>query len=623
MAGNPPFPYKTHEEAAIAHPHLRLNRLKEILTLRNQPWTESQFKSKEEREKTPPDPYTADELESVLQKLIAPHIAEALALSAACADLEIAKRLVEIHGPIPVDFVRKEKYQASLNGESMYLGNQPYLGNAKTTADMAKAIEWMPTVGLGWMLGVDSDHGELYSSSSLSKALAKTREVEFTGALPSIVGGQIEHPELLAALYAKKAASCVPKAYDQILCWVPEDLVAHFSDELFPYTSVQNIVFEDSYKRQGQDNAQAVRLVDVEKSTFADVKTAEDDRDHRLAFKDLLLCTVPSAAERDIVSELLLAHQATESIQHGFWKHPGMVLCRTSVEFLAEFDFGQPDPMNEHLAREYVHSYVPVDLMAMAYGNLEDVYQRSLVSKVGFGSLRERQSYSFNQLIKLLNTPEPLSSDVRGILSKDLVQFLLTLNKDAVQVETLPALYRDFGIDNRGLSLNVWSTHVDALYESGFKFAPGTVTDVKFLGGAAKEIEEQPNHVIFTYMDTNTPSDQAFQDMHTKAISMGLWTAQVKQPESVTEALAGLTRRKFHNGTNLVKGKLPYEANAPVWAYRGYLAVAGVEACALVAKSDAHWKVLGEVFDTDVLKPYLEQASLQAKGHLFMKDLGV
>ena len=623
MAGNPPFPYKTHEEAAIAHPHLRLNRLKEILTLRNQPWTESQFKSKEEREKTPPDPYTPDELESVLHKLVAPHIAEALALSAACADLEIAKRLVEIHGPIPVDFVRKEKYQASLNGEPMYLGNQPYLGNAKTTADMAKAIEWMPTVGLGWMLGVDSEHGELYSSSSLSKALTKTREVEFRGALPSIVGGQIEHPELLAALYAKKAASCVPKAYDQILCWVPEDLVAHFSDELFPYTSVQNIVFEDSYKRQGQDNAQAVRLVDVEKSTFADVKTADDDRDNRLAFKDLLLCTVPSAAERDIVSELLLAHQATESIQHGFWKQPGMVLCRTSVEFLAEFDFGQPDPMNEHLAREYVHSYVPVDLMAMAYGNLEDVYQRSLVSKVGFGSLRERQSYSFNQLIKLLNTPEPLSSDVRGILSKDLVQFLLTLNKDAVQVETLPALYRDFGIDNRGLSLNVWSTHVDALYESGFKFAPGTVTDVKFLGGAAKEIEEQPNHVIFTYMDTNTPSDRAFQDMHTKAISMGLWTAQVKQPESVTQALAGLTRRKFHNGTNLVKGKLPYEANSPVWAYRGYLAVAGVEACALVAKSDAHWKVLGEVFDTDVLKPYLEQASLQAKGHLFMKDLGV
>lgn len=623
MAGTPPFPYKTHEEAAIAHPHLRFNRLKEILTLRNQPWTESQFKSKEEREKTPPDPYTADELESVLQKLIAPHIAEALALSAACADLEIAKRLVEIHGPIPVDFVRKEKYQASLNGESMYLGNQPYLGNAKTTAEMAKAIEWMPTVGLGWMLGVDSDHGELYSSSSLNKALAKTREVEFTGALPSIVGGQIEHPELLAALYAKKAASCVPKAYDQILCWVPEDLVAHFSDELFAYTSVQSIVFEDSYKRQGQDNVQAVRLVDVEKSTFDDVKTADDDRDNRLAFKDLLLCTVPSAAERDIVSELLLAHQATESIQHGFWKHPGMVLCRTSVEFLAEFDFGQPDPMNEHLAREYVHSYVPVDLMAMAYGNLEDVYQRSLVSKVGFGSLRERQSYSFNQLIKLLNTPEPLSSDVRGILSQDLVQFLLTLNKDAVQVETLPALYREFGIDNRGLSLNVWSTHVDALYEAGFKFASGTVTDVKFLGGGAKEIEELPNHVIFTYMDTSKQSDRDFQDMHAKAISMGLWTAQVKQPESVTEALAGLTRRKFHNGSNLVKGKLPYEANAPVWAYRGYLTVAGVEACALVAKTDAHWKVLGEVFGSEKLMPYLEQASLRAVGQLFAKDLGM
>ena len=622
MAGNPPPPFETHEEAAIAYPHLRLNRLKEILTLRNQPWTESEFKSKAEREKTPPDPYTADELESVLQKLIAPHIAEALALSAACADLEIAKRLVEIHGKIPMEF-KKEGVHDKLNGEDLYLVYQPFLGNAKTTAEMVEAIEWMPKGGMDWMLGADSEHGKLYCSTRLSKALAKIREVQFKGALPSIVGGRIEHPELLIALHEKKASSCVPDAYNPILCWVPEGLVAEFSGELFPYRSMQEIVFEDGLKRQGADNEKVVRLVDVDKSTFDDVKTADDDRDNRLAFKDLLLCTVPSAAERDIVSELLLAHQATESIQHGFWKQPGMVLCRTSVEFLAEFDFGQPDPMNEHLAREYVHSYVPVDLMAMAYGNLEDVYQRSLVSKVGFGSLRERQSYSFNQLIKLLNTPEPLSSDVRGILSKDLVQFLLTQNKDAVQVETLPALYRDFGIDNRGLSLNVWSTHVDALYESGFKFAPGTVTDVKFLGGAAKEIEEQPSHVIFTYMDTNTPSDQAFQDMHTKAISMGLWTAQVKQPESVTEALAGLTRRKFHNGTNLVKGKLPYEANAPVWAYRGYLAVAGVEACALVAKSDAHWKVLGEVFDTDVLKPYLEQASLQAKGHLFMKDLGV
>lgn len=622
MAGNPPFPYKTHEEAAIAHPHLRLNRLKEILTLRNQPWTESEFKSKEEREKTPMDPYTADELESVLQKLVAPNIAEALALSAVCADLEIAKRLVEIHGPIPIDYVRESKFQASLNGESLYLVNQPYLGNAKTTAEMAEAIEWMPTVGLGWMLGVEHGHGELYSSTRLTKALAKTREVEFKGELPSIVGGQIEHPELLAALHVKKAASCVPKAYDEILCWVPEELVAHFSDELFPYRSMQEIVFEDSYKRQGAENAQAVRLVDVEKSTFDDVKTDLDDREKRLAFKDLLLCTVPCAAERDIVSEMLLAHQATESIQHGFWKRPGMVLCRTSVDFLAEFDFGQPDPVNEHLAREYVHNYVPVDLMAMAYGDLEDVYQRSMVSKVGFGSLRERQSYSFNQLIKLLNTPEPLSSDVRSVISQDLVEFLMTLNKDGVWVESLPALYREYGIDNRGLSLNVWSSHVDALYEAGFKFAPGTVTDVNFLGGA-KEIEEQPNHVIFTYMDISNLSDQGYQDIHTKAISMGLWTAQVKQPQSVSEALAGLTRRKFHNGTNLVKGKLPYEANAPVWAYRGFLAVAGVEACALEAKSDAHWKVLGTVFDTDELKPYLEQASLQAKGQLFTKDLGV
>lgn len=622
MAGNPPFPYKTHEEAAIAHPHLRLNRLKEILTLRNQPWTESEFKSKEEREKTPPDPYTADELESVLQKLVTPHIAEALALSAACADLEIAKRIVEIYGPIPVDFVRESKFQASLNGESLYLVNQPYLGNAKTTAEMAEAIEWMPTVGLGWMLGVEHGHGELYSSTRLTKALAKTREVEFKGELPSIIGGQIEHPELLAALHVKKAASCVPKAYDEILCWVPEELVAHFSDELFPYRSMQEIVFEDSYKRQGAENAQAVRLVDVEKSTFDDVKTDLDDREKRLAFKDLLLCTVPCAAERDIVSEMLLAHQATESIQHGFWKRPGMVLCRTSVDFLAEFDFGQPDPVNEHQAREYVHNYVPVDLMAMAYGDLEDVYQRSMVSKVGFGSLRERQSYSFNQLIKLLNIPEPLSLDVRSVISQDLVEFLMTQNKHGIWVESLPALYREYGIDNRGLSLSVWSSHVDALYEGGFKFAPGTVTDVKFLGGA-KEIEEQPNHVIFTYMDISNLSDQGYQDIHTKAISMGLWTAPVKQPQSVSEALAGLTRRKFHNGTNLVKGKLPYEANAPVWAYRGFLAVAGVEACALEAKSDAHWKVLGTVFDTDELKPYLEQASLQAKGQLFTKDLGV
>lgn len=624
MAGSPPFPYKTHEEAAIAYPHLRLNRLKEILTLRNQPWAENQFKSKAEREKEPPEPYTAEELESVLQKLVAPHIAEALALSAACADLEIAKRLVEIHGPIPVDFMRKDKYEALLNGESLYLVNDPFLGNAKTTAEMAEAIEWMPSVGLNWMLGVGSEHGELYSSSRLEKALAKIREVEFNGALPSLVQGRVEQPELLGALHAKKATSCVPKAYDAILCWVPEATVAEFPDDLIPYRSLQDIVFEDTFRRQGEENTVTVRLANVEKGTFDDVKNGPEDREKRLAFKDLLLTSVPATDDRDIVSELLLTHQATTSIQHGFWKHPGMVLCRTSVDFLAQFEMGQPDPVNDQLAGEFARSYVPVDLMAMAYGNLEDVFQKSLVSKVGFGSQREKQSYSFNYLIKLHNQPEPLGSDIRGIMSQDLVEFLLELNKTGVSVEVLPTLFREYGIDNRTLSLNVWSTHVNDLYQGGFKFAPGTVTEMRLSPSRTDEATSLPGHVSFTYMDFSTSaiSEEVLQDMHTKAISMGLWTSPLKQPESIAEALAGLARRKFHHGPNLVKGKLPYEANTPVYALRGYMAVAGAEACALAAKSDAHWKVLREVFGTEELMPYLDSASLQAKGRLFMKDLG-
>ena len=617
-----PAPRATPAESEVWRRYL------DILTLRGQLWAENlKFKSNEEALKKPPLPSTAEECEKILHSLPEMYLPVALAQAGFCGDMEIGNRILEIHGPIHTELSVRGS-QTFLNGEPLhYAWAWEYLRNASSPADIAKVMEWLPEVGMGWMVGKGSEHSMLFQGEALEHALKHVRTTQFDGELPHLVSGRVDHPELLLALHQRKGQSNFEQAFDKILCWVPQGTETSFPDNLVPYKVEQSIHFNDTLKHTREDQS-AVMPVTAVTQEYLDTTVNAWTRSYDFAMRgvglglaDLKLCTSTTSPVIDIDGEMLLSHQANQSIKHGFWERPGMVLCQTTVGFLSNFEIGRQEPRNQVASDAFVSNYAPIDLIARAYGRKDEENALIYVGKVGFKYSDNQPNTSFNNLVKLLDGQEPLKSQVKGVLSKDLMSYLTSLRGDkGVTVTSLPVLYREYGIDNQGISLQVWAMHIDLLHRQGFKFSPDT--DTKYCSDPSDATRLlKPSQVAFLQVGMMQMDDEQLQDTYNKAFEMGLWTSPVDKPKTISEALSALGRRKYN--TNTVKGKLPYETNVPVLALRAYLHEAGIEACVASAKTVKHWNELRTVFGTEELKPYLNDAPLEARGKLFTQDLGV
>lgn len=620
--GAAPAPRATPAESAI------WLRYQDILTLRRQPWAENlKFKSNEDALKKQPLPCSPEECEKILQTLPERYLASALAYAGFCGDMEIGNRVIEIHGPIHTELSVRDS-QTFLNGETLhYAWAGEYLRNASSPADIAKVMEWLPEVGMGWMVGKGSEHSHLFQGEALEHALKHVRTTRFEGELPHLVSGRVDHPELLLALHERKGQSSFEQAFDKILCWVPEGTQTHLPDDLVPYKVEQNIHFNDTLKHTREDQSAVISLADVSKAYLDEVVNLWTNSNNPglpysgIRFVDLKLRTTSTLPCIDIDGEMLLSHQANQSIKHGFWEQPGMVLCQTTVEFLSNFEIGAQDPRNQRASQKFVSNYAPIDLIARNYGRKDEENALIYIGKIGYVYSADKADKSFNELVRHLDGPEPLRSQIKWALNKDLMGFLTSQRgSSGVNVMSLPILKREYGIDNQGIGVQVWGAHIDALHQTGFRFAADT--DTKYCEQARDAMSPlKPSQVAFVTIGMMDMSDQQQQDTHIKALQMGLWATPIKKPETIPEALKALGRRKWN--TNTVKGKLPHETNSPVLALRAYVYEAGVEACVREAKTTAHWVTLRTVFGTEVMKPYLKDAPLPAQAKLFTNDLGV
>lgn len=620
--GSAKAPRGTPDESEITRRYL------DILTLRKQPWAENlKFKSNEDALKKAPLPCSDEECEQILQALPEKYLPVALAQAGFCGDMEIGNRILEIHGPIRTELSERGS-QTFLNDEPLpYSWAGEYLRNAASQSDIAKVMEWLPEVGMGWMVGVGSEHSVLYQGVALEHVLKHVRKTQFEGELPHLVSGRVEHPELLLALHDRKRHSSFEQAFDKILCWVPQGTESAFPNDLAPYKVEQSIHFNDTLKHNREDQS-AVMSVTAVTPEYLDTTVNAWTRSYDFAMPgvglcltDLRLCTSPTSDVIDIDAEMLLSHQANQSIKHGFWGRPGMVLCQTTVEFLSNFDIGMQESRNQKASDKFVSNYAPIDLMARAYGRKDEENGLIYIGQIGFKYSDNQPNTSFNNLVKLLDGEEPLKSQVKRVLSKDLMSYLTSLRGDkGVTVTSLPVLYREYGIDNQGISLQVWAMHIDLLHSQGFKFS--TETETKYCSDPSDATRLlKPSQVAFLQAGMMEMDDEQLQETYNKAFEMGLWTSPVEKPKSISEAITAAGRRKYN--TNLVKGKLPYETNAPLLALRAYLNSSGVDACVQAAKTVTHWQTLGIVFGTEVMKPYLKVAPLPAQAKLFTNDLGV
>jgi hypothetical protein len=608
-----PFKFgKTHEG-----PH---KRLLEILSLRGQSWAVDKFLSPEDRKKVPPPPYTASELESVLADIPLSDQGEALAQAVFYGDLQIAKRLVELHGPIAT-LIEKNATQTFLNDEVLYTHHvKHFFRNAASAGEIAELMEWLPSAGLGWMAGIESEHCELMCYGSLEKVSQFVRSTWFEGELPTFANGAITNPDLLLALHEKKDRSAYPALYDKILCWVPEHTVAKFPHDLVPYESRHQVLVE-SLSHRRPDQTRWIPLSACDTDLFNSLENewaAKNDPDRKykaLSFRDLELKTASTTnSGDDPEANMLLGHMVDESVRHGFWERPGMVLCQSTVGFLSQFEMGACQPGNQHLTQAFINSYAPVDLFALSNADADKLNWMLFRVSVGFKRGTESDQYAVNDLLTRLEAAQPLRSQIKGAISKELVTFLSEyLGDGKLNARSLGTLYREFGIDNSGMSLRLYPEDIETLHRAGYRFSAET----KVSTTVAIDTDKQPGkaQVVLSFVGAFSWDQERYEGMFEKAISMGIWpTDETPQPETVSAALVSLAKRR---------PPAKWVQNQALASLRGYLRNAGPEECALAAKSDKQWQVLGEVFGTDVLLPWMPAASLKAIGGLFMKDLGL
>jgi hypothetical protein len=613
----------------------RLKRYQELLVLRCQPWAKDRYPGKEQIRWESIAPSSPQELESVLQGLSGPQLAVALAHAGFCGDREVGQRLIDIHGPIETHLEVKGS-QTFLNDEPLhYAWAMHYLRNAESPEAMAEVMEWLPTVGLGWMVGVGSEHCVMFEeNTTIDRALKQVIKPEFEGALPSLVNGRIEQPELLLALHERNTGTHYPKAYQKILLWVPERTVAQFPDDLTAYKSVQTAYFRDQEKHARPDQSVTLPLTEVE-PVFLDqvhnwwASASNPDRpDNGLSLQNIILRTASTRATMDLEGDMLLVHQANQAIQLGFWGRPGMVLCESTVDFLSQFDIGPQEPSNTLKSQAYVQAYAPIDLMIRAYGDKSRENAMNYIRRYGFELSGDTPRTTFNKLVGLLNSPEPFATQIRGVLNKPLMAFLTSNYGDKhAWASTLVTLHREYGINNDGIAITIDGDDVETLYDGGFRFADSTLVDLEDPVGNRSDIlnggsKSKLGQVTFKYDGMGGYDDARILEVQVKAQRLGLWLSDVKKPASVAESLTSVVKRKIDN--KKPRGTQPwYLANSGIFAHKAFLAEAGPEACAQVAKTEKHWHVLNEVFGVQVLKPYMKDTSLQIVGALFSKDLGL
>jgi hypothetical protein len=611
----------------------RLKRYQELLVLRCQPWAKDRYPGKEQIRWESIAPSSPHELESVLQGLSGPQLAVALAHAGFCGDREVGQRLIDIHGPIETHLEVKGS-QTFMNDEPLhYAWAMHYLRNAESPEAMAEVMEWLPTVGLGWMVGVGSEHCVMFDeNTTIDRALKQVIKPEFEGTLPSLVNGRIEQPELLLALHERNTSTLYPKAYQKILVWVPERTVPQFPDDLTPYESVQTAYFRDQQGRPDQSVTQP--LTEVSPAFLDQVnnwwaRVSNPDRpDNGLSLQNIILRTTSTRPSMDLEGDMLLVHQAHKAIQMGFWGRPGMVLCESTVDFLSQFEIGPQEPGNELKSRAYVQAYAPIDLMIRAYGNRDRENAMNYLRQYGFELSGDTHRTTFNRLAGLLNSPEPLATQMRGVLNKPLMAFLTSNYGDKhAWASTLVTLHREYGINNEGIAISIDGHDVETLYDGGFRFADSTLVDLEDLVGNRSEIlnggnKSKPGQVTFKYDGMGGYDDARILEVQVKAQRLGLWLSDAKKPESVAESLTSVVKRKIDN--KKPRGTQPwYLANSGIFAHKAFLIEAGPEVCAQAAKTEKHWHVLNELFGVEVLKPYMKDTSLKIMGSLFSKDLGL
>lgn len=578
-------------------------------------------------------------VENVIQGLQPDELARALVRACFYADIIMAKFILQKRGPFEVVCEERDQ-QVLINGE--VVGEEIPLGRLCEEGEIGlpniqSLMEWMPTVGLGFMCGVGTDTALLLNPGCIEKPINQLSWAShFNGALPVFSYGCVDQPELVLALDEKVRTSHYADAFDQILCWVEEATLLDFQDEFHAFEPIHSL----SLARSVVDGGDEVRVIPVSEVTELSLSNAsrKSIRRGKIVHSDepwhyqgltLEMLPVRPGAPTDNV---LLGYQADASLKHGFNLKSGHVLCRTRVSFLREFSVGPLQQDNLAKAKEFAANYFPLDLMMLQVPQ-PNVLQSGCVRMVNGMRQGAHNPELIKDLYRAFGNDSPLQPHLQKSLTPALLDYIrgqyceVTLDADSML-----SLFQGIGIDNKGYRVELDFLDLQRLHDAGFKFSSdsSTINPIpykNFYAGPEHRNDSAKTEVrldLGTIIDAmSTSFEDIFSDdvqnkqvdswekRYTNAFSMNLWPVQSRRPASVLEALEFAGNRKTWDESHFESALLAFIDHA------------GVKACAEVAKTDSHWGIIKQQFGAKAMAPYIREIPRSVRGDILYDAIGL
>lgn len=601
-------------------------RLNEILEARYMGWVELSTKAKLEYS---PRSIAPQDIPAAIGGLEEGECAAALFRACIHGDLEIAKEIWGTRGPFSVDY-QKGMSQDLINGEVVFstVKAKHALTNLRSSSELVELMEWMPSVGMGFMVGIGSQDGLLLQSSKLERPIKHLSwSSSFTGDLPVLSNGALSHPELMLALQAKSSASAYPGIFQEVLCWVDEKVVPEFADHLHAYESMQSL-FLDS--QDGQEYLE-VPIADVTDEIVAGIATNHLENGERVTreapwkYRSLILETVPAELS-DPRNRIVLGYQADEPLKHGFNHKAGHVLCRTTVDFLSQFPVGQVSKENLSKASDFTKDYFPLDLAMLQTPQVHAMHTNCLRTSNGMRHGSHDTLYLIKSFYQAFADSSPIQLHMKKAINESLFGFVKLHHCHVpLDVGSMIGLHQGLGLDNTGFSVDIDYKDLQALKDISYRFSDESRTVASLRKNKEgnpifNRLVESDTEVKFDVEDSlmekgsqnQGPRDaEAIANRYTNSVAMNLWPAETPQPASLAEALVMASRKKKW-------GETPHERSL-----LAYIDHAGMQACAEVAKTTPHWTFLKDHFGRAAMEPYMGSATRAARGKILMDDLGM
>lgn len=527
----------------------------------------------------------------------------------------LVRAMFQLRGPVAIVYEkgRDEHDIATVNGIEFAISRFDKLKSVETLAEVKSLYKMIQEFGMKGII----EAGEtfpLLCEDHIGFFKEDTNKA-YDGVLPFLDAGCLKQPELVFALLDESQGSVRPEAYQPVLCWATKEMVKEFPGQLAPLTTFQEV---------GHYGALA---------EWKDMVKYQYDMD----FQRIVTGVRPSENSTP-VADLIFAHMAPASTRLGFDDERGRILCETNISFLLGFETGPSEDATMIAAQQFVAGYFPMDIISAQVTNEciqrfgHDVKPLELSS-----SMQKIHTTGFSNLFGLLAKDHPLRDRAMSMMPREMWKKLALMDKgNKLSAESLVALHDAFGIDNTGMTLNLWARKGMAFFGTGYRFSDQTEvfdgsgygdhysSDHGYSGFFDHEEEEQsqgPTHVYLQYESTDFVSTLAkgnddirrqMLEGYMEMIKVNLWPVPGEKPTDLRGALDLSVRENFTRSDNKL-----------VMSLKAYLMLAGVEACSKAATEPAHWERISETFSSDELTPYLHLMPKRAKGRLLENVLGI